>query len=296
MIYKNLRLRHEYKYYIPYAEYLAMRGRVSAFLTPDNNMPSPEGYHVRSLYFDDPVYSARFEKVSGYKNRSKTRIRIYNKDLETIRLEKKIKIFGYIGKRTAIISKKELDAIINRKTAILLASPNKVVQRFYADLKTKLLRPVVLVDYMREAYYYRMGNVRITFDHNLQAVYGGFDSSLSDKGLIFKNVYPPGLLVMEVKFDDFLPTAVKRLIRPYTARRMAISKYVMALNAAGIGEKYGIEGFFFANGGANNNTDDSALVSNTHTGNISRDANIGHMFQSRAGYGRRFRRDRHHNH
>ena len=277
MIYKDLRLRHEYKYYIPYADYLAMRGRVSCFLTPDNNMPSPEGYHVRSLYFDDPVYSARFEKISGYKNRSKTRIRIYNKDLEIIRLERKIKIFGYIGKRTAIISEKELDAIINKQFNILLKSKSEVVQRFYADLKTRLLRPVVIVDYIREAYYYKEGNVRITFDRDLQAAYGGFDSSLSDNGLIFKNVYPPGLLTMEVKFDDFLPTAVKRLIRPYTARRMAISKYVLALNAAGIGEKYGLEGFFFRTGGTNNDTDNTASASNTYTGYNSGDVHIFHL-------------------
>ena len=244
MEYNGLTLRHEYKYYIPHTDYLAIRGRVSALLTPDSNMPSPEGYHVRSLYFDDPVYSSRFEKVSGYKSRSKTRIRIYNKSLDTIRLEKKTKIFKYVGKRSAELTTEELSAIMTGDTRILLRSKSPEAHVFYADQKLKRLQPVVMVDYQREAYRYKAGNVRITFDKNLQAASGSFSPSLSDRGLIYKNVYPPGLIAMEVKFDSFLPAVVKNIIRLYTARRVAISKYVLALGAAMIGDKYGIGGVF----------------------------------------------------
>ena len=244
MEYNGLKLRHEYKYYIPYADYLAARGRVSALLQPDEHMPSPEGYHVRSLYFDDPVYTARFEKVSGYKNRSKTRIRIYNKSLDTIRLEKKVKIFKYVGKRSAVLTPEELSGIMSGSTGILLKSSFPVAHEFYAEQKLKRLRPVVMVDYQREAYRHKAGNVRITFDKNLLAASGTFDRTLSDEGLIYKNAYPPGLIAMEVKFDSFLPSAVKNLVRLYTARRVALSKYVLALGAAMIGERYGLGGIF----------------------------------------------------
>ena len=258
MTYNRIRLRHELKYYIPYADYLAMRGRVAAFMRPDEYMPSAEGYHVRSLYFDDPSFTARFDKINGYKNRSKTRIRIYNKDLGLIRLEKKIKISGYIGKRTAEITRQELGAILSNKTDLLLKSSNAVLHQFYADQKLRRLRPVVMVDYQREAYLYKPGNVRVTFDHDLQAAYGDFDSSFTDERLILRNVYPPQMLVMEVKYDDFLPTAVKRLIRPYTARGSAISKYVLALKAVRIGEIYGVGGIFPAIHRGDDNADYTA--------------------------------------
>jgi len=56
LIFNGLHLRHEIKYYVPYADYLGMRGRISAFMQPDEHMPDANGYHVRSLYFDDPGY------------------------------------------------------------------------------------------------------------------------------------------------------------------------------------------------------------------------------------------------
>ena len=277
MEYNGLKLRHEYKYYIPHTDYLAMRGRISALLLPDGNMPSPEGYHVRSLYFDDPVYSARFEKVSGYKNRSKTRVRIYNKSLDTIKLERKVKIFKYVGKRSAELTTEELAGIMTNDTRILLRSNSPDVHRFYVDQKLKRLRPVVVVDYQREAYRYKSGNVRITFDKNLQAASGNYDSSLSDEGLIYKNVYPPGLIAMEVKFDGFLPTVVKNLIRLYTARRVAISKYVLALNAAMIGEKYGIGGIFGKIRTGDHDAYDTALAGNPGTFDNSGNVHIFHL-------------------
>ena len=277
MEYNGLKLRHEYKYYIPHSDYLAMRGRISAHLIPDGNMPSPEGYHVRSLYFDDPVYSARFEKLSGYKSRSKTRIRIYNKSLGIIKLEKKIKIFKYVGKRSAELTSEELRGIINNDTRVLLRSKAPEAHEFYARQKLKQLRPVIIVDYQREAYRYKSGNVRITFDKNLQAASGSFNPSLSDEGLIYKNAYPPGLIAMEVKFDSFLPTVVKNLIRLYTARRVAISKYVLALNSAMIGEKYGIGGVFTKVRSGNNNIDNSSSAGNHNAFDNGGDVHIFHL-------------------
>ena len=277
MEYNGLKLRHEYKYYIPNTDYLAIRGRISALLVPDANMPSQEGYHVRSLYFDDPVYSSRFEKVSGYKSRSKTRIRIYNKSLDTIKLEKKIKIFKYVGKRSTELTKEELRGIMTNDTRILLRSKSPEAHEFYADQKLKRLRPVIITDYQREAYRYKAGNVRITFDKNLRAASGCFNPTLSDEGLIYKNAYPPGLIAMEVKFDSFLPTTVKNLIRLYTARRVAISKYVLALNSAMIGEKYGLGGIFTKVRTGNHNADDTASVGDNITFDYGGNVHIFHL-------------------
>jgi hypothetical protein len=270
-------MRHELKYYIPYADYAAMRGRMAAFMLPDENMTDPDGYHVRSLYFDDPVFTAKFEKINGYMNRSKTRIRIYNKSLDLIRFEKKVKISSYVGKRTAEITKQQLSAIINNDTGLLLKSDSSVLHRFYAEQKINRLRPVVMVDYVREAYKYNAGNVRVTFDHDLQGAYGVFDCSLSDEGLIRRNIYPPQMVMMEVKYDDFLPSAIKKLIRPYTTRRSAVSKYVLSIKMLRIGDVYGIGGLFPAIYTNDDNTDYTETHGNAGNGDSSRAVHFLHL-------------------
>lgn len=270
MNYNGLPLRHELKYYIPYADYLAIRGNLAVFLTPDEHMKDPGGYHVRSLYFDDPILTSNFEKINGYMNRSKTRIRIYNKSLDFIRFERKIKIGDYIGKRSAQISRAELGAIISNDTGILLTSDKELMHRYYVDQKLRRIRPIVMVDYVREAYKYRAGNVRVTFDRDLQAAYGDFNGSLSDDGLIFKDVYPPQMLAMEIKYDEFLPSAIRRLVRPYTVRRSEISKYILALKAIKVGEIYGIGGLFPTIHGKHDDPDHSKAPRDPHSGDSGR--------------------------
>jgi hypothetical protein len=246
-------------------------------MLPDEHMTSEKGYLVSSLYFEDPAFTARFEKINGYRNRSKTRIRVYDKDLKLIRLEKKVKLGGYVGKRTAEITRQELSAILSNDTGMLLKSKSPVAHQFYADQKLRRLRPVILIDYKREAYYYKPGNVRVTFDHDLQGAYGDFGEAFTGGPLIYRNVYPPGMLMMEVKYDDFLPATIKRLIRPYTARRSAVSKYVLALKALRIGEIYGVGGLFPAIYTGDGNADNTASFGDTDPGGSGRAVHFLHL-------------------
>ncbi len=236
MKYKGLRLRHELKYFIPYADYHAMRTRIAMVMRPDENMNDYEPYHVRSLYFDDALRANRWDKESGVENRTKHRIRIYNKNPDFIRLEKKVKIAGFIAKKTAKLSVSEFRAILRNDLSFLLKKDNPFLHEFYAECKIRQLRPVVTVDYNREAYTYREGNVRVTFDTELQAAFaiGETWDIFSDDSLVLTSVYPPQIMTMEVKYDDFLPSQIKNIIRPYTARRSEASKYVMSLRALDI--------------------------------------------------------------
>ena len=229
MRYRDLTLRHELKYYLPDADYQVVRKRLRGFLIPDEHMPTPEGYHVRSLYFDTPDFHERVAKESGVECRTKTRIRVYQKSTNRIRFEQKVKVNQYIGKRMAQITQQEYAAICSGETSILLSSKEPLIHRFYAEQKIRQLRPAAIVDYMREAYLYPAGNVRITFDRNLQVGVGDFSTLSSDEGLYLRPVYPPGMMTLEIKFDSFLPAAVQRLVRPYTARRSEISKYLMCM-------------------------------------------------------------------
>ena len=71
--------------------------------------------------------------------------------------------------------------------------------------------------------------MRITFDKELRAGVNTFD--VFDREAVTVNAYPPGKLVMEVKYDDYLPRKVQKLIQPDCSEYMAISKYVLCRKA-----------------------------------------------------------------
>lgn len=231
MNYKGLTLRHEIKYYLPVADYMAIRTKLRYLMQPDPHAGKDGSYHIRSLYFDDGSLTSAWEKESGVEKRSKLRVRVYDHSTKFIRLENKIKVDSYIGKKAATLSIEEWQAIERGDTGILLRSPDPFLHEFYAMQKLRRLRQVVAVDYRREAYTMHTGNVRVTFDLELEAAFGEL-SLFGDNGMAFYHVYPPGMCCMEVKFDDFLPTTVSRLIQPYGASRSDVSKYLLCLKAA----------------------------------------------------------------
>ena len=80
MEYKGNKLRHELKYVISNHEYMILRNRLKHCIETDKNHVDDEGYHIRSLYFDDINDSMYKEKEMGVLKRKKYRIRIYNKN------------------------------------------------------------------------------------------------------------------------------------------------------------------------------------------------------------------------
>ena len=222
--------RHELKFYINAADAALLRARLRAVARPDNHADEGGGYHVRSLYFDDPAFTDVWDKEAGTGRRAKNRVRVYNRSDSVIRFERKFKVDSYVGKQSAPLTRDQWDAILRGDTSSLLRSDSPALHRFYADHKLRRLRPSVIVDYEREAYTFREGNVRLTFDRRLTAAVGDWDI-FSDEGLIRYTACPPQMLTMEIKYDGFLPDSVRRLIRPYTARRSEISKYVLCLKA-----------------------------------------------------------------
>ena len=74
-------------------------------------------------------------------------------------------------------------------------------------MKTRLMRPVVIVEYQRTAYTYPAGNVRITLDEHIGAssrISGSWTRRFHDPLL------PADQHVLEVKYDEFLPDALAR--------------------------------------------------------------------------------------
>ena len=223
---KNLKVyRHEFKYYINYFEFEVLRRRLSAILKQDRFANENGDYHIRSLYFDDNKNTALFEKQSGTLKRKKYRIRIYNVSDKIIKLEKKSRIGQFIHKESASISKEEYLKIINGDLEFLKSRNNTLLMEFYLDCTINRYVPTVIVDYQREAYIWAINNVRITFDKELKTGLNKLD--IFDKELPTINALDEPKMILEIKYDHFLPDFIRDILQIKSSQRFAISKYVI---------------------------------------------------------------------
>lgn len=228
MQYEGHHLRHELKYYINYSVYHTLRNRLKIMLAPDKNMDREEGYLITSLYFDDMHHSAVEDKVSGVRFRKKFRIRCYERYDRFIRLECKSKFDEYISKTSAMLNREEYHQIISGNYDFLINREETVCKELFCYHKIHLLKPVVAVEYEREAYLAKEGNVRITFDKDIAASFSELD--MFAPGFITTKVLPDSWMVLEVKFDSYLPKHIQSVLRTAMTEKCAISKYVMCRN------------------------------------------------------------------
>ena len=229
--------RHEYKYLISPHEYYILRSRLAPILQQDKNAKSPDGYHIRSLYFDDVYDSSLYEKNAGVQEREKFRIRIYDKSNSVIKLERKGKMGNFINKESAPLSLEEYYAILNGKTSYLAQSRYPVKKLFYARMKTNLLKPSVIVDYERDAFIYPVSQVRVTFDKHLSTVGGSLDVFDETSHIPLPTMYEKSV-IMEVKYNEVLPDIVRDRLC-VNASMQALSKYVLCRMAL---ENYNLKG------------------------------------------------------
>lgn len=225
MKYKERILRHELKYYVNEDTLILLRKLLKTFMNADENMSGPEGYLVSSIYFDDIYNSAMQEKLAGIKHRRKYRIRAYDLNEGKILLECKEKFEKYISKRSVRLTKEEYDQILLGNVEVFVNREEKLCKEFYVYSKTRLLHPVVVVEYLREAYTIPTGNVRVTFDKEISASVGTFD--MFSEEYITTRALEEGKVVLEVKYDDFLPEYIRQIISTVNTEQCAISKYVM---------------------------------------------------------------------
>ncbi|MBQ4312797.1 MAG: polyphosphate polymerase domain-containing protein [Clostridia bacterium] len=228
MKYNDHPLRHELKYLISYADYYSLAPQLNQFM-PYDRYCQESGYFIRSLYFDDVYSSAYRDKEAGIARRRKHRIRIYNLSDSVIKFEIKDKFDSYISKTSASITREQLSSIIDGDCDFMLDSDKRALRMGFIDFRTKLLRPKVVVDYLREALVCEEGNVRITFDSQLRAGFGSYD--IFDPQMATVPAIESDRLILEVKYDDYLPTYIKKLLAPLDRWQTSQSKFVMCRDA-----------------------------------------------------------------
>ncbi len=223
---KTRTFRHELKYYLNTADYLIIKNRLSTIAGPDEHTDGNGAYRIRSLYFETPDDKALLEKLYGVNEREKFRIRYYNNDTSFIRLEKKTKINNLTNKISAPITKGECEKLIAGDTEWMRESKNGLILELYAKMKYELLRPKTLVDYMREPFVYRPGNVRVTFDTKISTGVNSTDMFNAKTPMIKTHGEP--VIIMEVKYDNYLPEIIRSMVQVQNRRVTAFSKYAVA--------------------------------------------------------------------
>lgn len=215
--------RQEIKQLLSPAQALLLEQRISAVLQPDTYSDSSGKYYIRSIYFDTPTDTAYQDKISGIDNREKIRIRFYGLDASVIKLERKEKRNNLIHKDSFSISKETAEQMLAGNFESLLTYEHSLAEYIYSLSRSNTLRPVVVVDYVRKAYIHPVGNVRITFDMQLQA------------RTPETNIWEPGALyhvlgentILEIKFNQYLPDYIRQLLCSVPGQRMALSKYTL---------------------------------------------------------------------
>ncbi|GAA3409570.1 polyphosphate polymerase domain-containing protein [Paenibacillus hodogayensis] len=221
----KMKFRNELKFFINYAQYYLIRQRLRYMAQTDPHVGDTGEYHIRSLYFDDIRNTALHEKLGGIRDRSKYRIRIYNLEDRVIHLEKKIKRLDTIAKVKEPLTRPAFDAIAAGDYEVLNVPEKPLLADMYAQTNQRLLRPKVIVDYVREPYVCENGNVRITFDKELRT--GLHATDLFDKRLETVRAIPDGTMILEVKFDEYIPEYIRSAIQHEGLIRQSASKYVM---------------------------------------------------------------------
>lgn len=214
--------RHEYKFFITYGDYVSLKARLEAIAKPDGHVSDNGTYIIRSLYFDNVYDRALLQKIDGVNEREKFRIRCYNYDDSFVRLEKKCKFNGLTNKVSAPLTKDEAQKIINGDVDWMATSKKALVVELYSKMKSQQLRPKVIVEYTREPYIYEPGNVRITFDSKLKTGLRNADMFDFDLPTVPAG---DGTVLMEVKYDEFLPTVIRDILQVDNRRCQAFSKY-----------------------------------------------------------------------
>ena len=180
------------------------------------------GYEIRTLYFDTLADRCCVEKEDGLQVHEKIRARIYGTDDRVIKLESKKKNGDRQVKRSLLIDRNTLEALCDGEYTPLLRRPEPLAGYFFKKLSAGMF-PKAVVQYQRLSYCLDLNNIRITFDSDIRATEATFD--LFQQPLQAHPILPQDLVILEVKYNNFLLGYIKNALREVRRSPTSFSKY-----------------------------------------------------------------------
>ena len=233
--------RLEFKYLVRLEDLDALRKALLSFLDPDPFTQSGRNeYTVRSIYLDTFALDDYYEKESGVQHRQKVRVRGYNEQTaETpVFLEIKRKDNMAIAKVRVSVRFKDLRSLLvsgDVERYVPQPEAREEAGRFLFHVYRYSRRPTVLIQYEREAYFYRFdSSVRLTLDKNLRSLAFPELEDLYEETRTRPSY--PGHFLLEVKFSNGVPSWFKGILHSFGLERTSFSKYCESLDFHGLPE------------------------------------------------------------
>ena len=218
-------LRQEKKYAINIADGSVLRCHLEPVMRADAHN-GPQGYGIRSLYFDTPDDQDFQDKIDGLELRRKIRLRTYSPQSDFAMLEMKQKQGPYQRKRSLRLAREDAQRLCRGDYRPLQKMADPFAAECYGLMHCRCYRPRAVVEYRRQAYIARENHIRITLDSQIAATESRWD--LFDARLPLYPVLDPFQLVLEVKYNGFLLSYIKDLLDLVGRPELSVSKYCLA--------------------------------------------------------------------
>lgn len=225
--------RFEFKYLLDKETAGEIKKDLQHFLIPDPYFEENQGYWIHSLYFDNQSFSCFWEKIDGAFFRKKIRYRIYGKEKDSdIFLEIKRKKGDIVLKDRMVVNKNQIPLLLENSLDHLLKMEKKItdhelLKEYYSLKWQRVLAPVILISYFRQAFLSPYQDLRLTFDRKITCNKVKNFSFGSDNDL--EKEILDNAVVFELKFTGSLPYWLYHLIKKYNLRREPISKYCFGI-------------------------------------------------------------------
>jgi hypothetical protein len=100
----------------------------------------------------------------------------------------------------------------------------ELIRELYIKMRSEQLKPKTVVDYTREPFVCTAGNVRITFDRDIRTGLYSTDFMSDDLPTVKAG---DEIVLLEVKYDQFIPDYISDVLQLGTRRASACSKYAI---------------------------------------------------------------------
>lgn len=218
-------VRKEWKYIINIEKYRQIQKKMECLMIPDSH-GTHGSYVVRSQYFDSLTDADLYDNLAGVEEKRKIRVRVYSPKAVEGKLEYKCKN-GNDGKKEMIpLSKEEMLLLEQHQYGFLLERKEPLAWRLYAKMTEQIYRPKTIIEYDRTSYLYPISHVRITFDRNLRASRNPY--GICEEKPFFVPLMSLDKGVLEVKYNEFFPYALKPILQELGNTAEAYSKYTAA--------------------------------------------------------------------
>jgi len=186
---------------------------------------------VNNIYFDSPTLRNYHQNVDGHSHRAKLRVRWYGPMFGKVTqatLEEKCKQ-GHVGtKQTARLQPFEFGQQVSTRDVYRWLETSSIPASLRRE--THHTEPTLVNHYRRQYFRSADRNLRLTIDSEL--VFLRFQRHTN---LFLARVGVPKLVVLELKYSDAACEQAARAANHLPFRMTRMSKYVLGLNAVGLG-------------------------------------------------------------